>query len=125
MDVDPLIIGRRVAALSTRTRLAPPPLSRAPAGDRRFANSSRKLKLLYQNDRPAADFSGNARESISDALPRMKVSFHYGPEERRIVDRHTRDPEKSLARFSLSRVINTSDLKNSACVRLKLIAGRF
>lgn len=79
MDVDLLIIGHRVAALSTRTRLAPPPLSCAPAGDRRFANSSRKLKLLYQNDRPAADFSGNARESILDALPYMKVSFHYEP----------------------------------------------
>lgn len=78
-----MIIGHQVAALSSYENTSPYLLlsrARAPAVGRRFANSSsRKLKLLYQNDRPAADFSGNARESILDALPRMKVSFHYDP----------------------------------------------
>lgn len=63
VDVDPLIIGHQVAALSNYEKHVSHLLSRVPTVDRRFANSSRKLKLLYQNDRPAADFSGNARES--------------------------------------------------------------
>jgi len=109
MDVDSLTITGRRGAFQLREHVSHLlSRARAPAVDRRFANSLlRKLKLLYQNDRPAADFSGNARESILDALPRMKVSFHYelrnGLHRRQTYTREIREIARAI--FPLDKTV--------------------